>query len=249
MTMPANLSNIQAVFFDFGATLIYTKDPWPPFYAQADMAMASVLQRAGLPVDPKTFSDDFDSFLDLYYADRGTSLYEKTTYSTLKDILAINGYRNLPDGTLRSALNALYSVTQKNWYLEDDAVQTLESLQNDGYRLGLISNTSDDQNVFQMLDRWNLRPYFDVVITSAGCNIRKPDERIFRQALEALHVQPAQAAMVGDNQEADILGANRLGMTAIWLTRRAQGSDPAPGKPDMVIRTLSELPALFCSQK
>jgi putative hydrolase of the HAD superfamily len=238
---------IKAVFFDFGSTLIYTKDPWPPIYTQADLALTRVLLHAGVPLDPKIFSTEFESFLDQYYADRGTSIYEKTTLSALREILSIKGVRPLPDSTLRAALDAMYAVTQQNWYLEDDAIPTLQTLREKGFRLGMISNTSDDDNVQQLLDRWSLRPFFETIVTSAGCGIRKPDEQIFREALTRLHLPPEQTAMVGDTPDADILGANRSGMFAVWLTRRAIAQSAAPSKPDAVVKTLAQIPSLFPS--
>jgi HAD superfamily hydrolase (TIGR01662 family) len=243
--MHTTLSNFKVVFFDFGSTLIYTKDPWPPIYEQADRALVDVLQKAGIPLDFRTFSSEFETFLDSYYAERGASTIEKTTLSVLREILATNGFQSVPDLTLREALDAMYAVTQQNWYLEEDAIPTLEVLRECGLRLGMISNTSDDENVQQLLDRWELRRYFENIITSAGCGIRKPDERIYRLALETFNVPAEQTAMVGDTLDADILGANRMGIKSIWITRRVAGLDPSPAKPDAIVSTLSEIPAIL----
>jgi HAD superfamily hydrolase (TIGR01662 family) len=243
--MRSTLSNLKVIFFDFGSTLIYTKNPWPPIYEQADRALVGVLQHAGIPLDIRAFSSEFESFLDNYYAERGSSTIEKTTLSVLSEILATNGFRSVPKPTLREALDAMYAVTQQNWYLEADAIPTLEILRERGLRLGMISNTSDDENVQQLLDWWGLRPYFENVITSAGCGIRKPDERIFRLALDQFNVPPEQTAMVGDTPDADILGANRLGINSIWITRRVTGLDPLPARPDAIVSTLSEIPSII----
>ena len=243
--MRSTLSNLKVIFFDFGSTLIYTKDPWPPIYEQADRALVGVLQQAGIPLDIRAFSSEFESFLDNYYAGRGTSTIEETTLSVLSEILAANGFRTVPERTLREALDAMYAVTQQNWYLEEDAIPTLEILRERGIRLGMISNTSDDENVQQLLDRWGLRSYFENIITSAGCGIRKPDERIFRLALEQFNVPPEQTAMVGDTPDADILGANRMGINSIWITRRITYLDPSPARPDAIVSTLSEIPSII----
>jgi putative hydrolase of the HAD superfamily len=170
---------------------------------------------------------------------------EKTTLSALKDILSMKGFPDVPEPTLRAALDALYAVTQKNWHLEKDTIPTLEILQKRGFRLGMISNTSDEDNVQQLLDRWRLRPYFEHIITSAGCGIRKPDERIFRLALDQFNLLPGQAVMVGDSPEADILGAHRLGIYSIWITRRVENPDPGPIPPDAVVQNLSEITSLI----
>jgi len=216
---------ITTVLFDLGSTLIYSKKPWPPIFEQADRALVEVLQRAGIVMNSASFYAEFDTFLDTCYAQRGTGTVEITTSTSLAELLARKGFRNVPEAVVREALDAMYAVTQQNWVLEDDAIQTLEILQERGYRLGMISNTSDDKNVQQLVDRWKLRPYFESIVTSAGCGIRKPDERIFRLALDHFEVSPEAVAMVGDTLEADILGANQIGIHSIWITRRVEGPD------------------------
>jgi HAD superfamily hydrolase (TIGR01549 family) len=238
---------ITTAFFDLGSTLLYFKDPWPPIYDRADRALARVLEDAGISIDPSAFYAGADTFLDAYYTERGDGTIETTTFTALIDLLTRKGFRDVPDALVREALDALYTVTQQNWYLEEDAIPTLKALLESGYRLGAISNTSDDKNVQQLLDHWGLRPYFELIVTSAGCGIRKPDERIFQIALDHFGVMPEQAAMIGDTPEADILGANRLGMYAVWITRRREKTDPGAAHPDAVARTLQEVPALLAA--
>jgi HAD superfamily hydrolase (TIGR01662 family) len=237
----------KVIFFDLGSTLIYSKDPWPPIYEQADRVLMQVLQQAGIHLEINSFSSEFETFLDSYYSVRGASCYEKTTFSVLRDLIEYNGFHAIPASVVRAALDAMYSITQRNWYLEDDAIPTLETLREQGLRLGIISNTSDDKNVQQLVDRYGLRRYFDNIITSAACGIRKPDERIFNLALEYYRVPPEQTAMVGDTPEADILGANQLGIYSIWIKRRAQvpDLDGLTIQPHAVITELAQLPELL----
>jgi len=244
-------SAVKVIFFDLGSTLIYSKDPWPPIYKQADRALVKVLQQAGIALEVNAFSNEFGTFLDSYYAGRGAGTIEKTTFSLLGDLLEQNGFQDIPASVVRAALDANYSVTQRNWYLEADAIPTLKTLREQGYRLGMISNTSDDLNVQQLVDRCGLRPYFDTILTSAGCGIRKPDERIFHLALDYFGVAPEQTAMVGDTLEADILGANQLGMYSLWITRRAQVPEEGELKiqPQAVITALDQIPELLAEIK
>ncbi len=240
-------TRFKVILFDFGSTLIYSKDPWPPIYEQADRALVQVFQKAGVPLEIKAFSSEFETFLDSYYAERGASPIEKTTFSSLQELLQQKGFQEIPVSLVRAALDAMYSITQQNWYLETDTLPTLRTLSGLGYRLGLVSNTSDDENVQQLVDRWELRPFFDTIITSAGCGFRKPDERIFRLALDHFGVTPEQVAMVGDSPEADILGANQLGIYSIWITRRAPPLEEGELtiQPQAVIPTLDLIPALL----
>jgi len=240
-------SPFKVILFDFGSTLIYSKDPWPPIYAEADRALVQVLQQAGIALEIKAFSSKFETFLDSYYADRGSSPIEKTTFFALRELLPQKGFQDVPATVLRAALDAMYAITQQNWYLEADAIPTLQTLQRHGYRLGMVSNTSNDENVQQLLDRWELRPFFETIITSAACGFRKPDERIFRLALDHFGIPPEQVAMVGDSLEADILGANQMGIYSVWITRRV--CLPEEGEltiqPHAIISTLDLIPGLL----
>jgi putative hydrolase of the HAD superfamily len=258
------MSTLKVVLFDLGSTLIYWKDPWPPIFKRADQALVEALQRSGVALDSDSFHADFDHFLDAYYVQRGTGTAEMTTAVSLAGLLVRKGFQDVPENVIREGLDAMYAVTQQNWYLEDDAVSTLEALRGRGYRLGMISNTSDDKNVQQLVDRWGLRPYFELIVTSAGCGIRKPDERIFRIALDYFGARPEATAMIGDTLEADILGAKGVGMYSVWITRRVAGADPAAGlrherlgegsakgsrsiQPDATVRTLSETPSVLAA--
>jgi HAD superfamily hydrolase (TIGR01662 family) len=240
-------SGFKVILFDLGSTLMYPKDPFPPIYDRADQALADRLKLAGFELNIKTFSSEFETFLDSYYADRGLGPIEKTTFRVLSENLEQKGFKDVPASIVREALDAMYSITQQNWHLEADATSTLKTLQEQGYRLGMISNTSDDKNVQQLVDRDGLRSYFETIVTSAGCGIRKPDERIFQLALDHFRIPPEQAAMVGDALEADILGANRMGVYSIWITRRVQ--PPKEGEltiqPQAVITELDQIPMVL----
>jgi HAD superfamily hydrolase (TIGR01662 family) len=241
------MRKIKVVFFDLGSTLIYSKASWPPLYQQADRALVEGLRQANIPMEISTIAGKFDTFLDSYYAGRSGSTIEKTTPSALSELLQETGFRDVPNAVVRTALDSMYAITQKNWYLEADAIPTLKTLLEHGYRLGMISNTSDDKNVQQLVDREGLRGYFETIITSAGCGIRKPDERIFRLALDHFGIPPEQTAMVGDLLETDILGANQLGIYSIWITRRVQvpGEGELPIQPQAVISSLDQIPGLL----
>jgi HAD superfamily phosphatase (TIGR01668 family) len=238
---------ITTVLFDLGSTLLYSKDSWPPIFEEADRALAAVLQQAGIPLDGDAFYTEFGGFLDAYYAERGEGTLEKTTAVSLREFLAGKGFQNGPEAVIRAALDAMYAVTQQNWYLEEDAIPTLDTLRAHGYRLGMISNTSDDNNVQQLVDRHGLRPYFEHIVTSAGCGIRKPDGRIFQMALDHFRVRPEAAAMVGDTLEADILGANRMGIYSIWVTRRTgvREDGELAVQPQAVVASLGQIPFLL----
>jgi putative hydrolase of the HAD superfamily len=238
---------ISNIFFDLGSTLVYSKEPWQPIYIQADRAMVGVLQRAGISVDSSSFITEFGGFIQSYYQNRFKDNIEPTTFKTVRDLLTQKGYSSVPDTILINAIEAMYNITQKNWYREEDAIPTLETLKKLGYRMGIISNTSDDHNVQGIVDRLELRPYFEYIITSAAFGIRKPDKRIFQAALDHFQISPDAVAMVGDLLQTDVLGANEMGMYSIWITRRIQkiGDGELAIQPKAVVTKLSQIPSLL----
>lgn len=196
----------------------------------------------------KIFSFGADGFstiarlpLDKFQWDK--DLQETTYHFVLRELLKELGQAEVPEQTLRSALDALYAVTQTNWQVEDDVIETLEQLKAGQYHLGIFSNAGDDKDVQDLIEGFGIRPYFDFVLTSAGSFYRKPHPRAFEIALAQWNITPEEAAMIGDSLEADIDGAKQLNMTAIWITRRAHFTDEDMRriKPDFSIRRLREL--------
>ncbi len=78
-----------------------------------------------------------------------------------------------------------------------------------------------------------------VLVISGAVGIAKPEPGIFARALADLGVAAGQAVMVGDSPEADVAGAKRAGLGAVWLNRAGMAwpEGVAPG-PDAVAADL-----------
>ena len=237
---------IKAVLFDLGGTLIYFDGNWAEVAEAANQELYLHLQQQGMQVDSKVFLDEFRRRLEEYYLQRDTEFIEYTTTNVLRTLLADLGYPELSRGALAPALKVLYSVSQAHWKLEEDTLSTLDRLRSSGYRMGVISNASDDADVQRLVDNAGIRGYFDFVLSSAACGIRKPNPSIFEIGLEHWRLAPRETVMVGDTLGADILGARNAGIYSIWITRRADrpaNRDHAGTiQPRDQIATLAELP-------
>lgn len=236
----------KVVLFDLGNTLFYDNSAsWPGVYKRAEAALWRILTAAGVRIAPSELYGGQGTLLTYYYALRGEGLVEPGAFNVLKELLAGRGEVQ-PDSTVEQALRAMYAVTQRNWRLEGDARRTVRTLLHRHFRLGAVSNGSDDRNALELLDAARLRDSFEIIITSAAHGRRKPDASIFRAALDHFQVPAARAVMIGDSYQADILGAHAVGMHAIWITRRARPLPPAAQiLPEATVRTLRELPALL----
>lgn len=237
---------IRAALFDLGGTLMFSRDPWEPILERGYRALSDSLCAQGFELDCGELPKTVRYHLDRYFARRDEDLLETTYVTVLRELLAEKGYPEADANTIRRALNAFYFHTQSNWLLEEDALLTLRTLEAGGYRLGLVSNAGDNQDVFELVERFEIEPFFDFILTSAACSYRKPHPRIFELALAHWNIPPQAVAMVGDSLEADIRGARDLGLFTVWITRRVSKTANRLGvQPDAEVQSLRELPSLF----
>jgi putative hydrolase of the HAD superfamily len=92
---------------------------------------------------------------------------------------------------------------------------TLLELAKRGIRLGVVSDAPRAQ-VWQRLCSLGLQHVFDAVVTFDDTQVRKPDPAPFREVLRRLAVEPADALMVGDWPERDVVGGKSLGMKTVF---------------------------------
>lgn len=238
---------LRAVIFDLGGTLMYERESWYAITSKGDEALTRYLIGKGMELNLSTFPVEFRRRLGEYFAQREKDLLETTYTFVLIELLKDKGYTNLPDDIVRKALDSLFAITQTNWVLEEDALPTLKKLEKDGYRMGLISNAGDDQDVQQLVSRFEISHYFDFIITSAASSYRKPHPRIFELAIANWYFLPSETVMVGDNLDADIRGAKNAGLYAVWISRRAGSSseDQPRVQPDASVSSLAEIPAIL----
>jgi 2-haloalkanoic acid dehalogenase type II len=238
----------EAIIFDLGSTLIYFDNDWEEIMPQAVEALYSSLVASGMDLDREMFLKEFNRRLQIYYQDRESDFIEYTTQYVLSDLLQEWGFPPSEDA-LREAVESMYRRTEMHWRIEESTLKVLVHLKQMGYHLGLISNSGDDSNVHRLVDNAKVRPYFDMILTSAGEGIRKPNPRIFQIMLDQWGLKADQVAMVGDTLGADILGARNAGIFSIWVTRWADTSANRAHAdtihPDAAITRLDELPKLL----
>ncbi len=246
------LRPFEAVIFDLGNTLLFFDGDWTEVFRQSDIELHRHLNAKGIELDQNAFTMQFRSRMEDYFSTRECDLIELRTSTILRNLLNDWEFSDIPDEVISSALAAMYTVSQSHWHPEKDTIPTLKELQRQGYRLGIISNAGDDADVQYLIDKSGIRPYMDVIISSAAFGTRKPSTKIFQAALDTLGVLPSRAVMVGDKLDADILGAQNVDMFAVWITRRAeiisQLHQGEPIQPDAIIDKLSELPSLLSNR-
>jgi putative hydrolase of the HAD superfamily len=91
------------------------------------------------------------------------------------------------------------------------------------YPMATINNESRELNQYR-IQTFGLRDYFQLFVSSCFVGIRKPDERIYRLALD-LTQQAAEECCFIDDRQANIEGARKVGMQAILLHDASQLRD------------------------
>lgn len=100
-------------------------------------------------------------------------------------------------------------------FTEAGTKETLQSLKQNGYTIGIVSNA--DGRVNQYLDYAGLTPWIDFIVDSGSVGVEKPDPRIFQIACDRANIEPGEAVHVGDLYEVDVTGARRAGVTPLLL--------------------------------
>ena len=88
------------------------------------------------------------------------------------------------------------------------------------------------------IDALDIRGLLDTISISEVEGVRKPDPRIFAQAVERLELEPTDCAFVGDHPEVDVAGARAAGLQAIWKRTPYWN---APAAPVPTIDALGEI--------
>ena len=215
----------RAVFFDVGETLVHVEPSFTDLFVT--VLAGEGYERSGEEVRAASahiyarFSEAArDGSMWTTSPERSREFWTSVYDRMLEEL-------SVPDGDgLTNTLHREFT-RMENYVLFDDVRPTIAALQKAGPLLGIVSN----------FEAW--LEAFPVRVISGIEGIEKPDERIYRLALERAGVQAADAAYVGDNPEFDVDPPAGLGMFAVLIDRR----DRFPDHPGTRIRDLRELPA------
>lgn len=128
--------------------------------------------------------------------------------------------------------------------ISEGAAEAMDALRQRGLRIGICTNMTADCQ-FEKLIRLELIDRVDFIVTSEEVTAEKPDKKIFDCCAAKAGCASSECAFVGDNREADALGAIAAGMKGVWLRRADQPDREVPG--GLRIHSLKELPDAIAS--
>lgn len=217
--MTKSLDHITTIFFDLDHTL------WD-FDRNSKLAFEQLFIKHAISLKVEDFLKVYEplnfEFWKLYREDK----ISKTELRRMRFSEALEPFGIQFDLPMIDQLATDYiDELPKNNYLFEGVVDLLDYLQAN-YTLHIITNGFEEVQRLKLINS-GIRPYFETVTTSEEAGVKKPNPKIFRIALEKAASDSQQSIMIGDTFEADILGAEAVGMHTLFYNYR---NDTIPDK-------------------
>ena len=200
-------SKIKHIFFDLDHTL------WD-FDKNSELAFKSIFRKNEIQLKLEEFLNVYTPINENYW-----KLYRENMISS----------NDLRHGRLRESFNAL-NLLVPDKQIEQIAIDYIDHLPNNNhllegvmevldylvpkYELHIITNGFREVQR-RKLENSGIKKYFTTITTSEDVGVKKPGKQIFETALKNARANKEESIMIGDNFEADILGAINFGMNAV----------------------------------
>ncbi len=200
--------NLRAVLFDLGGTLIKTA-PIPEILRR--ILEAHNIRRSAVDIEYAQRRADEELKIDDYRLPY-EEFWRKWNLKILKTL------------NVKGDVDLLASIITREWWsyadveLYPDTEETLNSLRELDFKLGIISN-GFEKDIEIVLDITGLGGFFSVKVGADTIKKPKPNREIFLFATEKLNVKPEEAVFVGDMLEIDYYGARNAGLNAVLIDR------------------------------
>ncbi len=230
--------SIDVVCFDLDDTLY----PYPPCNEAGKTAALETARDRGYELDREAFES-------LYQRGRRDVKREiPGTAASHERFLYVKRGLELQTGTAKPSDATAIGEAFWSAYLDEmspypDVEETLAVLQEWGLDVAIVTNLTTRIQL-EKLDRLGIGPYIDLLLTSEETGREKPGSVMFTLALARLDRRPSEAMMVGDNVEADIAGANAVGLETVLFDSAGEIDDDAltgDRKPDHRIDAVSDV--------
>lgn len=221
--------NYDTIFFDIGNTL---------FFYNYEFLKGLLEDRFGLNLNLAQMEEAHRRIQERVIANLSQATHEARWDETYRRWLEEMG---MEEAQIPEALRAIRSHPFQHLFwarMEEGTKEMLDWFRERGCRLGVISNA--EGQIQRLLEHAGIDSRFDVVVDSAVVGMSKPDERIFRYAIERIGASPERSVYVGDLYEVDVLGARSAGMTPVLIDRNGR----SPNADCLRVQSALSLPTL-----
>lgn len=243
-------SLVQGVIFDFDETLAELSRPHADLMVAGAQAADAYMRSKGMAL-PDDFWPNIVEARRFSEEKSEEEIEEHIADDAMSFLLQFFGYpaSRMDPQVLRQAVDIFYAPEMTAWRLRPGVPEMLAELRGAGLRLALIANYNCDRVFQRTVDYLGLRAYFDLCISSAAVEYRKPDVRIYQIALDLWDALPYEIVVVGDSLRHDIQGGIELGaltVLAAGVTRPQVRHDnqqlAGQVRADAVLSDLRDLP-------
>ena len=237
--------DIRALVFDVNGTLIdiETDERMEEVYR----AIGHFLTYQGVALHRREVRDLYFQIMKEQFETSRETFPEFDVVAVWREVLqrkASDYTRSLPPGKLQQLPLFLAElqrgISRKRLSLFPQAQEVLAQLKQ-RYSLAAVS---DAQSAYAIpeLRAVGLHEYFDPIIISGDHGFRKPDARLFQEALDRSQVRSDQAIFIGNDRYRDVFGAQQVGMKTILFSPNQGGGPSTETEPDYCISRFAELP-------
>jgi len=212
---------MKAVPFDLGHTLINYHNDWKGPERHAVEAVSDLMLERSMNGTKR--EDVVSNLFELLARARNVKSTEFLEVSLESVLLNCFTYFSVEgeEDLMQESLEIFYRVLLERRELVPGTLEMLESLRDEGFKIGLVSDVAWGlPSSFPLRDmkHFGLDDYFDDMVFSTDVGLRKPNPRIFKIALYNVGAKAEESVFVGNNLQCDIKGALGVGMTAILKT-------------------------------
>ncbi len=208
------LTNIKAVFFDAGGTLLHPYPSVGEIYQKVAAQYGCLVKAQQLET---LFRQEWlkrDGLANL--ASHTSEKIERQWWRSLvHDIFTqVGGVNNF-----ENFFEELYAVfgSPDAWRLYPETLEVLEEIKKRKKRVAIISNW--DSRLFKLCTALGIHERVEFILASSVFGASKPSPEIFHEALRQTALKPEETIHVGDSFEDDIRGAHGVGMQAVLIDR------------------------------
>ena len=205
---------IKSIFFDLDHTL------WD-FEKNSELSFKKIFKKYTITINFEKFIEAYIPINFKYWKlyRNGEISKEFLRYNRLKEVFNLFDYE-IDDKIINNISHDYIEFLPENNKLMDGAIEILEYLK-PKYRLFIITNGFREVQD-KKLKNSKIKHYFETIYDSESVGVKKPDPKIFKYALKDSRSKPKESLMVGDNYEADVLGAKKLRINTLHFVAHGE---------------------------
>lgn len=203
------MKEITDIFFDLDHTL------WD-FDKNSELTFETIFNEHKIDLPLKEFLEVYLPVNKKYWKlfRDGEIEQHNLRYKRLSEVFDVLNYKT-SDQMIDELSQAYIDYLPHQNHLFPHTMEVLSYLQNK-YKLHIITNGFYEVQ-HKKLGNSKLAPFFKTITTSEDAGVKKPNKIIFEYALDIAETKSSKSIMIGDSLEADIYGAEALGMQAIFF--------------------------------